>query len=274
MVHENQQSVTALMAKIPSPQVRRLIPIAAALLLALLASQAISLLNPMIARAYSCGTGSGSGHCYGINFWSMSPGIRGAGTDILVVHLNCSSCWSISETGFVDNEIWLNDYNNSGCSGNVCWVEAGYWTVSGAFSTTVNYFWADNRPGGGLNVHTLAQVPSADYSDYAEFYIWQNFGWSNKWEVDIDSPNYYYSNYSTSNSMVADDINIGQELAGTSGASAPTAYFTDNWYYDSNLNFDYQSYEGAVTSNNPPHAAWDTNPAYSLTGGVFKTWCC
>jgi|GEM_PF-526012 len=273
MVHENQPSATALMTKALHPQVRRLIPIATALLLALLASQALSLLNPLVARAYSCGNPS-SGHCYGYNYWSMPSGTKGAGTDIVVVHLNCSSCWSLGETGFIDNEMWFSNYNNSGCSnlGNACWVEAGYETVSGAFSTTVNYFWADNRPGHGFSAHVLAQVPSGDYGNSAEFSIWQTG--SGTWAVNITSPNYNYSNSSTSNSMVPNAILIGQELAGTSGASAPIAYFTNNWYYDSNWNFYYQGYEGGVTSQNPPSAWWDTDPHNSSSGGVFQTSCC
>lgn len=76
--------------------------------------------------------------------------------------------------------------------------------------------------------------------------------------------------------MSPNAIQIGQELTGSSGASAPTASFTSNRYADpGNSNFYYQgadAYTGTPAS--PPYDYWYILPSQSTTGGEFRTYCC
>lgn len=76
--------------------------------------------------------------------------------------------------------------------------------------------------------------------------------------------------------MQADFIEIGAELAGASGASAPTADFTYNQWRDSSAyNWHYQTGNGLTPKvNNPPYGGWAVPPSGSSTGGDWYTYCC
>jgi hypothetical protein len=73
--------------------------------------------------------------------------------------------------------------------------------------------------------------------------------------------------------MVASTDIIGQELAGSSGASADPAEFLDDW----NINFapKSRSTDGNVRSDNPPQGTWLQHPSTTFPfGGRFQTKCC
>jgi hypothetical protein len=81
--------------------------------------------------------------------------------------------------------------------------------------------------------------------------------------------------------MIAKTIDIGQELWGTNGNSAPAANFTRNIWAVQLLGPEYvfwynaQHTEGGVTSDSPPHGAWIIDPAVGTPeGGEFQTQCC
>ncbi|GHO90168.1 hypothetical protein KSF_002160 [Reticulibacter mediterranei] len=87
---------------------------------------------------------------------------------------------------------------------------------------------------------------------------------------------------SSPNPMTAHKIRIGQELHGSSGASAEQAIFTHNFFAvhpitSNNVSFTYkiQTQAGmSVLDNNPPYPHWDTNPSITSNGGTFSTRCC
>jgi hypothetical protein len=212
---------------------------------------------------YSC-----TYHCYGINDWPGGP-INGSHTAVSVVQLSCTPGASLCGQGwFIDNEMWLAQ-NTSCCS---YWVEAGYSTYSNDHYTSIDYFWADLRPGSSYYEHVLSTVPSGDYGNYANLTIKRSS--SSSFSVSISSPNYSYSGSSTSNSMTPNDINIGQELYGTIGASAPTAHYIYNQWIDTSNVSHYQTANGSITSDSPPYAGWTTWPSSSSTGGNMYTYCC
>ncbi|HZD49259.1 MAG TPA: hypothetical protein VE178_10985, partial [Silvibacterium sp.] len=87
---------------------------------------------------------------------------------------------------------------------------------------------------------------------------------------------------SNGNPMSANSIHIGQELAGTQGASAGNAQYTRNIWAVQTLGPEYvfwynrQTDEGSVRSDNPPFGSWSINPSNPPPpeGGEFTTHCC
>lgn len=240
-----------------------------------LLSQSTASAHPSIPTSYSCGD-KNSGHCYAINDWY--GGMAGAKTNITLVNLVCNG-WpfgSCDSTGFVDDEIWVIDDNASGdCSSTSfkrCWVEQGIINDGSA----PYFFWADVRPiDKGLNYHDGPQF-GGYFGDTANFTIQQTS--SNTWSVSTTILNcgcsYQLQRYSTSNTMHADDINIGQELAGTDGASAPRADFTYNYWFNGSWHPQGYGNGPGPFADNPPHGAWVNGVVGGPTGGDWYDYCC
>lgn len=227
----------------------------------------VQILVPTTAHAatasnYSCGN-TASLHCYARQDWPGGP-INGADTTISVVRM-------AGGNGFVDNEMWVADCdpNNIFCT-SPHWIETGYIAL---YTGSEQFFWSDLRPqDSNLNQHLLGSIPSGDYGNTAYFEISRYT--SNSFQVILSSPFVGMVNYSTNNSMTPGDILIGQELAGSSGASAPRAYYTDNQWIDTGNHYDYQASLGSYHGDNPPYVGWTTLPTKSSTGGVLWTNCC
>jgi hypothetical protein len=241
----------------------------------------LALFSAASASTYSCGSPS-SGHCYGVTGWQEKPEYFGAYTDIIRAAINCpSGC-----NGFVDDEIWLIDDKSSGCTSNpfrMCWVEAGYFFTAG--SGSAQYFWADSRPmnSSTFNLHILGSTdPEAATNHY--MIIKDGRGGAGIFQLWVynDNLSTLYQGTSTSNTMAGDRINIGQELAGTNGASAGIANFTRNIWAVQALGPEYvfwynrQTTNSGVTSANPPIASWAVEPSNPPPpeGGQFTTHCC
>jgi len=214
-----------------------------------------------VAFAYSCGTA----HCYKGIHWGGH--VSGESTDIYIAPLTAPN-----DGGFVDNETWLVDLTGP------YWVEIGYSTFG---SSSVQYFWADSRPGSTYYEHPMASVAGNEYGTRPQFAIQHGSG--NSWVASIVGPgsNFGGSWTSTNNTMTGNDIQIGQELAGTTGASANYANFTINvWYGYYDGSFHYQTNSGQDlnlaygSTSNPPYGGWDVIPQNSTTGGQFTTNCC
>jgi hypothetical protein len=241
--------------------------------------------------AYSCGTPSAN-HCYGTNVWSQSTEYFGAYADISQATLSCSSGCG----GFVDDEIWLVDYDSPQCNTNdfsMCWVEAGTNATDG---NNRSYFWAEGRAGSG-NTFNAHYFGTPDPVGTVDHYMLIKDGRSNPNPYLIfiynDSQSTLYSGTSTvagtggcggsdPAQMVGKTIIIGQELAGSSGASAGTANFTRNIWavqaLDAGYTFWYnaETAAGSVTSAAPPTASWTAAPGSpgAPEGGQFTTRCC
>ncbi len=247
--------------------------------------------------------------------------MQGSRTTIDIVHLSCppSSCYDTSnsrEGGFIDNEMWLFDNNNNSCvdpNGHpgVCWVEGGYLTVTNSpNATTENYFWADLRPsftiggltfGSNFNLHILSQVPQGDYGHQVDILIYSGtthvcippasppYGGcippiTDEYFVSFSSPNFRSVSLSTHNAMHPNRFDVGQELAGAGGASAPTAHFTNNSFatFTSGLAGVRYTPEGAdgipflsVSGAPPPTVGYTTKPSQAPgTGGNIYSNCC
>jgi hypothetical protein len=96
-----------------------------------------------------------------------------------------------------------------------------------------------------------------------------------------DSLSTLYNGTSTNNAMSGNQIQIGQELAGTQNASAGYATFSRNIFAVQALGQEYvfwynaQQTTGIVTSDTPPSGAWVVSPGKPPPeGGQFATRCC
>jgi hypothetical protein len=235
------------------------------------------------ASNYSCGNAS-AGHCYGQTSWSEQTQYFGAYVDLQEPTMNCpSNCG-----GFIDNEIWLIDTNSAACKSNSfgeCWVEAGYITQAGQGT---QFFWADSRPqtSSTFNLHILGNADPVGTTDH--FMIIKDGRVSPQvfqvWVYNTSESTLYHGTSVTSNGnpMSGNQIHIGQELAGTQGASAGDAQYTRNIWAVQTLGPEYvfwynrQKDEGSVRSDNPPFASWSINPSNPPPpeGGEFTTHCC
>ena len=153
-------------------------------------------------------------------------------------------------------------------------MEAGYQVGS----VSQFYFWADSRPNGGFFNHFVTYVPGVDYGHATTFVITRSNP-TTTWQVNIyDSSGNSWLAYSTNNSMAPDEIIIGQEIAGSSGASAPVADFTHNvWFASSGSH--YQSNSGSGFHPSPagaPNKGVIAEPPAgdSNAGGDIETYCC
>jgi hypothetical protein len=209
------------------------------------------------AYAYACGNG-----CRGAVAWLGGP-VNGASSSFTVVPL----------TGSVGN--YLEVAQNFACSPSACLVSVGYTTYSSSSGTTVNYFWLDIRHfwwGNSYYEHPLSQVPSADFGQFAFFAIDRVSG--SAFQVNINSPNFSYTGFSTDNSMVPGAIAVEQGFDGSSGASAPGTDFTRNQWIDTNNVSHFQTADGFLSSDNPPYAWYVQYPHASSTGGDIHMQCC
>jgi len=228
---------------------------------------------------YSCGNAS-AGHCYGTANWQEQKQYFGSYVDLWQNVMNCPSGCG----GFIDNEMWLWDTQTAACVSNPegsCWVEAGFIASDGGGNPS--YFWADSRPmnSNTFNLHILSQ---ADFTDSDHFMIIQDArGASGVYQVWIyNGSNTFFNGTSTSNTMSANIIQIGSELAGTNGASAGLALFQRNIWAVQPLKSDFtfwynrQTDEGNVNDQSPHSAAWWINPSQPPPpeGGLFATSCC
>lgn len=235
------------------------------------------------AFSYSC-----ANHCYGRNLWSGNT--NGAETTVSVNPMGAGS----GTEPFVNNEVWVADPNSNGSedctSGSpYCWVEAGYASGASNNGATEYYFWADVRPCGcgGYHEHDSGNINTNDYGGTAAISILRggSSGCSyinSTWCVFIYGDYDSWVGQSTDNTMHASQIMIGQELAGTSGATAPTANFTFNYWVDVNTGVPrFQTVDGTLNPcldgtcwpHNPPWSGWVSgqDPEHSSDGGNFYT---
>src|SRR2546423_1390575 len=210
-----------------------------------------------VSTAYSCGNPS-SAHCYGKASWSQRGEYFGAFTEAAQAPLSCPSGCG----GFVDDEIWLIDTTSSGCTANsfgMCWVEAGSIAIDGSEPV---FFWADARPTSTstFNLHLLGATDPAGTLDH---YMIVKDGRASPQTflvfIYTDSFSTLYNGVSSLQSgppMSGHRIDVGQELAGTTGASAGRANFVRNIWAVQALGPEYvfwynrQTTQGNVRTDN------------------------
>lgn len=100
-------------------------------------------------------------------------------------------------------------------------------------------------------------------------------GTSNMFSIYLDSPNVYFPTYYSTNNTMGKGyyIDIGAEVSGTHGASAPDLYIYDNRWIDSFGSAILQWEDGSYSSNpGPIHREWAFRPS-QWRGGNFHVQC-
>jgi hypothetical protein len=235
---------------------------------------------------YSCGTPSG-GHCYSIALTALGRANAGSCTaDNSSAIFGYRSSIGVVTNGmtpgnlFFNNEMWLKSHTGPG------WIEAGY--MDDAFLGEL-YFWAENDNSTGIYVnHFLSNIPQSDFGNNALVQIFNNGpdrNTSSSFTVSIQNVSTNFQ--TTTNNPLwnspptpwAAEINFGQELAGTNGASASAVFFLNNSWMDSNGVWRLQTLDMASQVDQPPFGGWvqtpcDTAQSGQPQGGAFVTYCC
>jgi hypothetical protein len=215
---------------------------------------------------YSCGTSQDDFHCYArVNFTNhaVRGGIRGWQARIVVPPVMNGG------DGLITDEFWLGSFSGS------YWIETGYGAgVSGPNGPNV-YFWADTEPGVGLRVYLLGVVPSADTAGWATFTVYQTG--SSTFAISVQTPTVSYA--ATSNIPYFSDpstegyINMGQELAGSTGAVADYVTFANYKEFSGGQWSDATSGGAQAENGQPPYGLWTPASQWPPTG-LFWTECC
>jgi hypothetical protein len=239
---------------------------------------------------YSCGElGSAIGHCYGIvrlnvmDFGS-GPMFRSFFTNVNAVPLNGGN----SE---ISDEFWVIQPSATNCGNqpSACWIEVGL-SAGGTPNNETHVFWADNRPNQGVFYHDMGALQPQEFNQPVMLWIAIRPRDPNSYDVDagtcetvtgpVGCQGRRLIGRSTNNTMMADVIEMGLELAGTSGASAQATNFfrTIVPYPNSPVYFKYLDVDGRVQVNAPVTAGWvitpTSNPPSRNIGGLFFTSCC
>ncbi len=270
------------------------------LLTGVLGISLVFLALPEQALAYSCATPNTQPHCYGQVSWSTPPYF---GTHTVISTQRLQS----GDNGFVDDEIWLVDERTPACISamfGACWVEAG---ILASYGGPTSYFWAQNSPTHPIAAIFMSPVPDSYFGlssfigiervsaarqiqhlaiptgyvlNDADFFvgIGVNVPAGTGCSGGLCEAGLAFTFIAMGNSMRADRITIGQELAGTSPPSspsmAPQVTFAQNGWIDSMSTIHLQISTGILRQGNPPSARWLTPPSLSMPGGVFATSCC
>lgn len=222
---------------------------------------------------YACGDVT-RGHCY--TYATIGQRITGFRTIVTI------SGSLAPGNGFVTNEFWLKNY-----SGAVGWIELGY--ISNGVEP-LHYFYAIVNPATGIfRQTTISTIPREDIEGRVTLDVHQIA--PNEFEISVNGPATQFStteNVSLWSGSEGGYVDVGMELAGTTGAYASITMFVKNQVYDTRhrRRFAAGSDGYGVTTHNPPYGEWLQSPAASPTaspaaspvagpeGGTFITYCC
>ncbi len=147
------------------------------------------------------------------------------------------------------------------------------------------FYFLEQIDATGSSHQCLAAVKQADFGQYAVVSIVPNGSpptTATSFTVSITTPATNLSNtvnnplWLSGGSQFA-IAEFGQRLVGSQGASATTLLFYGNGWIDTSGQIHPQSFDGAITANNPPFGSWVRPPSQSGSvgdGGDFFAECC
>jgi hypothetical protein len=214
---------------------------------------------------YSCGD-SYNNHCYGITSWWGN--IDGSYTEVFTNEMKPGDI-------FVNNEMWLqHDGVVNGKNTAQYWVEVGTKADRGASFGHEILFWADQRPnGGGYANHFGYALAPQDFGKYVYLQIIRESASSCSYDVSATGlPVDSILGTSTNNCFNPNRQNIGMELAGSTGATAPRNGFINNrWYSYSNGGWHFQADTPSHYGQNPPVSSYWVKYPPGNNGGQWST---
>jgi hypothetical protein len=247
----------------------------------------ILFLTVMLLLAACDGSYSCTNYCYGV-VQLFPANLNGVATYFNAVSLNGGD-------GHITDEIWLIEPFDGACANleEMCWIEIGIEGEStnsacqlGVNATGVHVFWADNRPNQGYLCHDMGVLQDQEIGQPMFLAIAIVPGSPGTFDVELETcfptwgtatcPGRAFSGISTNNTMMPQQWNIGLELQGTTGASAPQTQFFWNSVTDPSSFFGWGplSIDGQPSVQSPVQAGWTTTPSTSTSGGSWFTSCC
>jgi hypothetical protein len=132
-------------------------------------------------------------------------GLYGGEDEVYVVSGNAAD-WSSGH--FIDEELWVGSDNSKP---TVYWTEVGYTygPVAGYNGPGPNWFWADNRPGGGYHEHIPPGFQSPNNFLNQSITVAATYAGSSSWSVYIAG---FLAGTSTSNPGVSGGLATGLEV--------------------------------------------------------------
>jgi hypothetical protein len=210
-------------------------------------------------KPYACGNVA-LGHCYSKTI--VGDHITGFLSRIVV------SSKLLPGDGFITNEFWLRNY-----TGTSSWIEVGY------IQNTVerlHYFWAQNNENGVFTKQSAGDVPVEELDTPVTFIVRQVQ--SDRFEVRIDGVKTHFKTETALHLWAGTSggyVELGQELAGTTGAAAGIVTFDRNRVRDSQGWKWLVNESAGATADEPPYGGWLAIPKNdAMEGGVFSTHCC
>lgn len=239
------------------------------------------LVAPDNASAYDCITAPNTtGHCYAKNNWHFVNILGG------YTHVSLFNTLKVTDPlGRITMEMWVFDRGSSVCpSGFLCWTEAGYTWAAGPTDCynqgtgCLRYFHAERvYPTGYQEMADFPPVPQGDL-DRGDIgiEIWesQDHQWcaiyiyaaANNYSIGVHVP------------MYMDEVQVGAELSGTSGAHGQETWFNNNIYLDLSYNAVLEVNPDPVGGNNDPtvtdgsvlYGDFYIRPSISSNGGTWR----
>jgi hypothetical protein len=153
-----------------------------------------------------------TGHCYAESAQGTTAGhtpiyLNNVGADLEV---NCLAVRN-DNTEFANWEMWVetDDTNPNSTTDSGYWVEEGYTAgtvLSGnTYYTGFQWYWADNRPGGGYNEHFIEWATANQYKN-----VTVTFAGGSNWDVYLGGS---FVGESTNNAAYAGGVTLGAEMA-------------------------------------------------------------
>jgi hypothetical protein len=234
---------------------------------------------PKIAWAYSC---TGVLVCYGVVGW---PGnVDGAFTSIVnLPNIHAGD-------GHLNAEMWLQPPVPSGKTCAVfglnmggCWIEIG--AKDGPEQCKPNipcYFWNHVTPCdncyNSYRSFWMQDIPSADINHQVDLRIERKGTSTSSFVLLLQSARLTLPDESDNNPVSPDSIQVGGELAGTTGAyMSPGTSFRNNQWKPVRANYyRFQLVDGYPAVGSPFIASWAPNhkPSADPTGGIWNVSCC
>jgi hypothetical protein len=175
--------------------------------------------------------------------------------------------------GFITNEFWLLNY-----SGHNSWIELGY--MDDRFSPELQYFFAVNDETGIFTNTIIGYVPKEEIGRVVTFSVHQ-LSREDRFRISVNGPITRFSTVTDVHMWPGEEgghVEMGQELAGTTGAKASVAIFDQNFVYVRNAGWQplVEPLEGPFLAvSRPPFGEWLWPPTmFSREGGLFATRCC
>jgi hypothetical protein len=154
-------------------------------------------------------------------------------------------------------------------------VDGNYWTEAGVTDQPSRasgnlLFYADNRAFWGYAEHFSNPLTSADYARYMQVDLVKTDQGISVALSGLPNTSLYDV---SANSISPKQIQIGLELTGTSGASAPRNGYVLNQWYNGSV-WTYQGNNGiANQTNTPVNAYWTHYPSTPGSNGGQWTTC-